>query len=542
MTHFRDHVALTVLVTASRLLLGMAGLPFLFSLDWMWMCDPGDLRDHLFATLYSFHAFPPGMNLLTGVVLKIGGAYAAALAQAVFFVLSLLQANAMLYLGRAAGLSAGAAFVLTTAFLFTPPAIYFEHLFHYEWPVATLMCLAAAAFFGAVRHQSTRLWTAFFATCSTIALTRSTFHLVWFVAMVALAWSWAAQDRRRRVLVGASVPALVLLAVYAKNLMLVGEFAASTFGPAAFHVVTADRLPVAERDAWIAEGRLSPYAAVSAYAAPRDYLRFFPEADRETGPPALARLERPSVNLPNFNHWLLVDVHRARRADAVAYVTDRPLAYLSTAASGLRDLFGPTTEWHPFDRTPQSAHAQQRPVLGWYETRYNRAVHGWVAPPIGLYVVVPVAMVWAFVRQRSLGRAADRAVAAQRALLIFCLIQIAFVVLTSSLFTFRESSRYRFQIEWLIWLVVAWAAVDLWTRVRHRRANPGYPGAPTRGTLSGPGPLLADLSAYSRGRPLASVTSARLLRSADTTAIPGHPGLSQEEGERAGARAAPGGQ
>jgi hypothetical protein len=116
-------------------------MPFGFDLDWMWLADPADLRDRLAETLWYFHAFPPGMDLLTGALLKLGGGHAATLARAVFWLLGLALVNAIVALGQAAGLSRGTAAVVSTAFLLSPPALYFEHLYLYEWPVVTLSSL-----------------------------------------------------------------------------------------------------------------------------------------------------------------------------------------------------------------------------------------------------------------------------------------------------------------------------------------------------------------------------------------------------------------
>jgi len=74
----RAHAWLNALFVISRAALVLAGLRFSFSLDWMWLSDPGDLRERWLETLWYFHAFPPGMNALTGVLLKIDEANAAA--------------------------------------------------------------------------------------------------------------------------------------------------------------------------------------------------------------------------------------------------------------------------------------------------------------------------------------------------------------------------------------------------------------------------------------------------------------------------------
>lgn len=451
----RGHAAVSLLYVLSRVALAALGVRFDFSLDWMWLSDPADLRERLAETLYYFHAFPPGMDALTGLLLKFGGADAAALALATFQVLGLLIVNALFYLCRAAGLPAGAALAIATAFSLLPQSIYFEHLYLYEYPVTALLAIAAVAFHVAVRRQGFWPWFAFFLACSVIGLTRSTFHLVWFAAMIALSLAFTARPVRGRVLRAACVPALLLLTLYVKNLALFGTFDAFTFGPASQTLVTVWHLPPQARDAWIRQGRLSPYAAVSVYAGPREYLRLVDAAERRDWPRQLTALERPSIDAPNYNHWLFLDVNRARRADALRYVAERPLAYAGTVVTGIRDLFTASTTWHPLDASGGSPHERHRHVLGRYESAFNRIIHGVPVAPVGVYVFLPALMAWAAVRARRLLRQGGLEARALGALLVFCLFQIAFVVAASTMFTFRESARYRFQAEPMIWVVTA---------------------------------------------------------------------------------------
>src|SRR5688572_6958591 len=105
----REYIFLSLIFVVSRAALLLAGIRFDFSLDWMWLSDPADLRDRLLETLYYYHAFPPGMNLLTGMLLKLGGSHAATLALATFLALGLVIVNSLFYLARVSGLSIGAA-------------------------------------------------------------------------------------------------------------------------------------------------------------------------------------------------------------------------------------------------------------------------------------------------------------------------------------------------------------------------------------------------------------------------------------------------
>jgi hypothetical protein len=129
---------------------------------------------------------------------------------------------------------------------------------------------------------------------------------------------------------------------------------------------------------------------------------------------------------------------------------DRPLAYLANAAAGLREMFGPSTAWHPRDGTSQSPHYQHRQVLGGYERWYNRLLHSMPVAPVGLYALVAPLLIWAGVFARQLIASRDPSSHARGALFGLLLFQIAYVVAASTMLTFLESSRYRFQIEWAI--------------------------------------------------------------------------------------------
>ncbi|MDP2054074.1 MAG: hypothetical protein Q8L75_10590 [Acidobacteriota bacterium] len=469
----RAHALLSLLFILTRMALDRGGMPFAFSLDWMWLADPADLRTRLLETLYFLHTFPPGMNLATGLLLKAGGEQVAALAHWAFSALGLVLVNALFVVARGVGLSTIGALVLALAFSLTPASLYFEHLYHYEWPVTMLLGMAAALFAHGVRRQSFGVWLACFSVCAVIGATRSTFHLAWYALVAGVAALACDRRARRGVLTAVAIPGLMLVALYAKNAVLFGTFAVSTFGPASYTLVTVARLPVEVRNAWVAQGRLSPFATVSVYAPPREYARFFETSDHAGWPPQMTRLEHTAVTAPNFNHWWLLVVHRARMADVRHHLWTRPADYPAAVLAGLVDLFGPTTAWHPSDHAAGvttskwrseaggSPHEGHREVLGRYEAWFNRLVHGFPIAPVGLYLFLPVPLVWAAARARSQLRNPNREERVRGALLLLLLLQIAFVVLASTMLTALEAARYRFQIEWMIWVVVTLFATNL---------------------------------------------------------------------------------
>src|SRR5262245_53186396 len=182
----RRHALLSAIYILSHLVVDALGVPFELRLDWMWLADPSDLRNRLLETLYYYHAFPPGMNLMTAILLDVGGADATRVAHAAFWIMGLGLVNALFYVACALGLSTPVAFGVSIFFSLVPASIYFAHLYLYEWPVTTMLCLAAACFHAGVRRGSFAAWLACFGLCAAVGLTRSTFHVIWFAIVVVL--------------------------------------------------------------------------------------------------------------------------------------------------------------------------------------------------------------------------------------------------------------------------------------------------------------------------------------------------------------------
>src|SRR5688572_31619869 len=111
-----EHALLSLCFVLTRVVLKLAGIGLYFSLDWMFLADPRDLRERLLETVYYFHSFPPGMNLLTALLLELSPAHPAWLAAGLLHLCGLVLVNSLFYLGRASGLSSTVAFVLSLVF------------------------------------------------------------------------------------------------------------------------------------------------------------------------------------------------------------------------------------------------------------------------------------------------------------------------------------------------------------------------------------------------------------------------------------------
>lgn len=463
-----DAAWLALAFLASRAVLLACGLHFNFDLDWFVLPDPVYLRDDLLRTLWNFHSFPPGWAALTGVLLKLSPEHTAVLAHAVFIGLGLLLTLSLFSLARLIGLSRGGAMALALGFSLTPPALYFENLYHYEFIVTALLTWSAVLFHRALRARSARAWAGFFAVCAALGFFRSMMPLSWFLVVAGLA-VLLARRARKQVLLGALLPLVALLGLSLKNLVVFGVFGAHT-QDGNLLMATADQLPDDVHRAWEAEGKLSHFGK-RPFAGPRTFLPSFSD-EPQWAHPTLTDLERPSFGSPNFNHWVFLRVNVERRRDVLAYLREYPGAFVERAWNrGLRASLSPSTRWHPRTGTAASPHFEHRQVLGAWEDLWNRFVHESFFAPVGLYALLPVGLLWAVWRARRLLAADDDAQRALGGWWCFVLAQVLWVGALMSAATVGEHARYRFVIEAFLWLVMAGAVSDLVSRLRWRRAQ-----------------------------------------------------------------------
>jgi len=471
----RHYALLLGVFLATRCAFFALGLRFHLDLSWMFLSDLSALRERLLETVFYFHAFAPGMNLLTGLLLELSPEHVTFTATVLFWGSGYLLLVSACRLFHSLGCSKWTATALALALTLIPQSVYLEHLYLYTHLCTSLLCWAAVAFHQALLRASARAWFGFFLGCAALGWLYTAFHLLWFLLVAGLAFWLAGPGQRRAVLRGVALPCVLLFALYLKNYVVFGVFGATSWGGANLTLATTQRMPRDQRSEWIEEGKLSPFANISVFAPPSDYLPFLPP-DLHFPWPSTNELWRPSVDAPNFNHGLFLQVNRQRQKDAFYFIRTEPFEYLTTVfARNLPSMFSSTTHWHKLDKQPSSPHYDHRKVLGGYERIYDRLVHSWPVPPVGLYAFLPLFLIWAVRCSYQGWRSTDLRARARAQLLGFCLLQIGFVVSASSLFSSVESARYRYTVEPFIWAVVA-----LGFQTAARRFGPRLPWSRTQ--------------------------------------------------------------
>jgi len=434
---------------------------------WQYL-DPFLLRRRLLESLLALHAQPPLFNLYLGLALKTGH-------ERVVFSATFVLAGLALYLGsfllmRRLSVSPLLAFLLATWMATSPAFVAYENWLFYPLPVAALLVLAALAFERAARGGRLADGFAFLALLTLVSLARSLYHLVFLLAAaVLLAVAWRDPGKALR---AAVAPLALVVLVYAKNAVMFGAFAPSTWTGMNLARLTTEALGRAEASSLVQAGTLHPAALVPAFSRPEDY----PRAYFESLPPTRVRaLYWPvkTTGAVNFNHAAYIAISRDLLADARWVIVHRPATYLGAVAGA----------WGIYFRSPSDLRflglanlAILRPAMDLYDTVFfgrwpgGRGAEEPAAPRRywGLMVVLPLVFLAGVAAAfgRGPGRALDRP---QRSLTAFLAGTIGYVALVGNLLELGENNRFRFETDPLSVCLLGLALTGAARAVRRRR-------------------------------------------------------------------------
>lgn len=455
-------------------------------LSWYWQfLDPSLLEADLAKSLWLLHSQPPGFNAFLGVVVKLfhEGPNRRAAFSVAYVIFGIVLHGALFSSLLTARVGRWYSVAWTLLFAFSPGSILYENWLFYSYPVAALVITAAALTGPASRGKSGALW-GLGGVVALAALTRSSLHLLWVVSIAGvLLMGWP--QHRRRFLFPAALAVALTLGLYAKNGILFGSFSASSWGGLSLSKLAVDQTPPAELDVLIAEGTVAPIARIMTF---RDLDEYAP-ADRADPEALLPPTRHPSLDSilksngnRNVNHRGYVTVGRRYAEASWAMLRARPATYIMNWQRAWWTYANPVAEYWDLDLN--------RRRIATTHSLYNRYLYGvwgeWtptVEPhfafkveslrtrfSIGWMALLLIALIWTPIRLLR-DRVHRRAFDASTSLLVFAWCTIAFCAIVANSIEVGENHRIRFEVEPLIFLLVAATVDDLGRRLY--RPRPG---------------------------------------------------------------------
>ncbi|MDC0711255.1 hypothetical protein POL68_22490 [Stigmatella sp. ncwal1] len=463
---------------ASRAWCWHAGVRFdLDTLPWFFQfIEPELLRTRLLESVYFLHAQPPLFNLFLGAVLKAFPENAPTAFTWLYIGFGLLLTLSLYGLLVQLRIPRWPSAVLTALFMASPATVLYENWLFYTYPEALLLCASALCFHRFVASGRLSAGVALFTLLGTLALTRSAFHLVWYLTLGGLALATVHRSHRRRVLLCLAGPLVLLLALYTKNAVHFGSFSASSWFGMNFAQIALKPIPFPERQEWVRAGQASalvlyePFQRISAY--PPEYIEVL-------GPdvPVLRR-ETKASHWPNLNHSAYVPLSRHFAREAFAAVQRHPRVYLETVGRGLRLFLTPASDYFFVARN-----RDHLGTLGWLYNRYLFGMYGALSPDmhgpwlVGDEVAERMLWNWTGLLLFGLGAACLRVwtqlrhggtCSASSATWVFLAVNILYVALVSNLFELGENNRLRYPVDPL---VLALGAAGMASCLRWRRTR-----------------------------------------------------------------------
>lgn len=476
--------ALIALYIVSRIAAYVAGVRFqLWPMDTSWqILDPVLLHHDLLTSLFYMPGQPPLYNLLLGVVVKLSAALGgsdfttAALFRVIFSVMAL--GSTLLFYGllRRIGSQAWLAGLVAGLFMCSPALMLYESIPYYTVIVLVLMVAIVWLFDACLRDFHAGCAFALFLAMAALIYVRSLFQIEWF-GVLAVYCVLVLPGHRRAVLATAAVPLLLILALYAKNFAVVGQFSTSDWMGMSLAKLTTLKLDHAERERLVAAGRMTPLALDDkAFDIPSGY------GDSMAEPPhtGIAVLDErlKSTRHVNFNYLPYARISTKARHDALVTIRTHPQVYLRSVGVAWLMFWRPASDY-PFLK------ANRDTITPW-AWLYAKVIGGQPVYPtkpgfdlkpatIGIFIAAAYWLAALFGLGVLVRCAWRRRVSSLDATLIFVWLNVMYVSVIGNLFEIDENQRFRFAINPLILILCAAALRRGLSALRGQREHAAQP-------------------------------------------------------------------
>jgi hypothetical protein len=414
--------------------------------------DPLHLKTRLFESIWYLHSQPPLFNFITGLLYQRFSPQSI-IFQWLFLLLGLVFSLILYWLGLRLRLKPWVSACLVVWFMVSPATALYENLYFYTYPVAFILVLSALTLSKFLETENFWWGLGFFSLIASLCLIWAIFHLFWMMAVIFLV---AVFYRNWRKLATVSlVPLLLVTGWYAKNLLLFGTFAASSWvGMNLSHVTFLSPLTSQSvRDQLLKQGELSSYPVTEAFRPVENYDGLIP-LPSPSGIPVLDESLK-STEAVNFNHSFYVELSKKMYGDAIHFMRVYPDLYLASVKQGFSIYFHSSSDYLLLkDKpTPQLESWWDRIFYGQISGYNGDYSNRWKSNPIYVGWWLVIAYVAATISGIKLVITHDRSDRVFLAVVAFMTFTIIYFTLMANFLDLGENNRFRFTLDPLVLLL-----------------------------------------------------------------------------------------
>lgn len=445
------------------------------SLPWddLWQALPAELlRARLPESILYLHAQPPLFNLYGAFFIRLFPDHAMDALHVGNTLLGALIAPMMYSILKAVTGATRLAFLVALAYATNPALIVFEAYPLYS--ILTAFLVVAAIWCLTVERGAPgpRRLLGFILALNLIILARSAYHIVLLIPALLLVHRWG---HRKDLVVKSAALCVPAVLWYAKNLLLFGFFGSTSWlGLNLWHAASMN-YSREERGAWQQAGVVDSTMG----AILRDERRSAFRRLSVFGKYGFSRTSRVAALSENdFNNINVVEISRLYRRNALSLIRHDPFHYIGNVVRAYGLYSGPTSR-----ATHLRANAER---LGIYDRLYHDYLQGaWLARQVGerlgrfplgsaWFLLLPAGLAaYAFLAWRGRASPRDptrRSTGDAPAMPVAAGI-ISYSAVVGCLFEYGENARFRFDVEALMWLLLAATVNRLATRRPMEKAS-----------------------------------------------------------------------
>ena len=467
----------------SRLLYFLGGIRFdaLDDSHLMQFIFPELLRNNLLQSVFYLHSQPPLFNLFMGLILKLFPVNSVLVYHSFYLVFGVLLAISLFYIMTRLGVSSILSTVLTILFIVSPSCILFENLLLYTYPVTAFLCLSALFLHKFLWSDRLRDGILFFTFLSVIVLSRSFFHIIWFIMFLVILL-FSMRHIWKKIVIVSCIPFLVIFLVYAKNDYIFGSFSSSSWLGASFAKITTFMLTEDERIKLWKEVKISELAFIPAIRGLWTYHDHVnvPEFKKTNIP--ILDLEYYSLRGNNFNNLAFKSLSKQYLKDAIHVLRTHPEAYAKGLLSSFRCFFFPSSDWFITRSTDNLK--KTRDAATFYNTVFygqflnigkpklkgmeNYGNHMGNILNIGLFLIIGFVIAVCYGIRLLLKAFKRKPINIPFVLTIgFLLINIMYVTVVGNFLEVGENQRFRFNIDPFLLILLGLFVNDVLNKCKH---------------------------------------------------------------------------
>jgi hypothetical protein len=447
---------LTVCIV-SRILYAQAGIRFQGDtyLGYWQFIDPALLRTDLWRSVFFLHSQPPLTNLFTGIVLQLFPTNFDIIFHILYFIAGIILSISFYLLGTYMRFSPWLSAIVSAFFMVSPGTVLYEHWLMYAYPLAVTLTFSGVCLYQFILTRKNYWGVTFFTLLAVITLTWSLFHIVWLFGITAILLIIFAD--RKKIIIVALLPIVLVTSWYAKNFFFYGEFTASSWAGMNLSNISTFRMPENERIKMVKTGELSKFALLPPFRNPSVYLKLLPDTPL-TGIPILDNSDT-SRGGRNQHHLVYVEASKRYLQDAIHIIEVRPNYYLQSINQAVYIYFHSASD---FDFI-----SGNRNHIAAFDLAWNRLFYGqwkndessaqrmssmsmdhvawWVVVSFIAVAAGSIIFLW---KNRS------QLAEPENLLVLFMIYNIFFVSLVGNLMDIGENNRFRFTIDPFILILV----------------------------------------------------------------------------------------